>query len=257
MSRRKVFTLLWLAFLAVVNAGCTGTDPAVEARAGERMSEQEEKVFLSYKADRDVEPTANAGTKFWRDIRPVIIDTTILGEKAGRWRSEARSRWTKDYIYFLFTGPYEKLTLRPNADTTNETFRLWEWDVFELYIGADFEHINLYREFQVSPQGEFLDLNIDSTRARPGHTDERFWNSGFKVQARVDEAGKVWYAEMRIPISAIDKRKPQAGNEMRVNVYRLQGLAETRDFLAWQTTGVWNPHRPAKFGRLKLVGSGR
>lgn len=70
----------------------------------------------------------------------------------------------------------------------------------------------------------------------------------------MDRDEKIWYAEMRIPIKAIDERTPKAGNEMRINVYRLGGTEAERDFfLAWQPTGVWNPHKPEKFGRLKLV----
>jgi hypothetical protein len=210
-------------------------------------------IFHSFLADKDVEPTADPNSKFWRGIKPLIIDRTILGVEAPALRSEVRSRWTKDNIYFLFSGPYENLTLKPNPDTKNETFRLWQWDVFEIYIGTDFEHINLYKEFQVSPQAEFLDLNIDSTKQRPGYTNERFWNSGFKVKTTIDKNKKVWYAEMKIPTSPIDKRPAKVGNTMRVNIFRLQGSGNKRDFLAWQPTGLWNPHRPEYFGTLKLV----
>jgi len=118
---------------------------------------------------------------------------------------------------------------------------------------SDFENINLYKEFQVSPQGEFLDLNINSEVTRPGHNDERFWNSGFIVKSRIDSLNMFWHAEIRIPLAAIDNRKPEAGNELRVNVYRLQGPSETRDFLAWRPTGIWNPHRPSMFGMLRLT----
>ena len=47
----------------------------------------------------------------------------------------------------------------------------------------------------------------------------------------------------------------QLVNEFRVNVYRLQtaGEGRKRHFLAWQPTGEWNPHKPMKFGTLKLV----
>jgi len=216
----------------------------------------EQEVFLSYQADKDVEPSADPDTEFWKGIEPITINKSILDVPLPKFRSQARSRWTKDYLYFLFSGPYDKLTLKPDPDTTEETYRLWEWDVFELYIGSDFEHINLYNEFQVSPQSEFLDLKIDSTMRRPGHGDERFWDSGFKVKSRVDSRSKMWYAEMRIPIKAIDERPPKAGNEMRVNVYRLGGTEADRDFfLAWKPTEVWNPHRPHKFGILRLVKS--
>jgi len=49
------------------------------------------------------------------------------------------------------------------------------------------------------------------------------WNSGYEVKARLDEAKKVWYGEMRIPFDKIDKRPPKSGNELRINFYRLQG----------------------------------
>ena len=210
-------------------------------------------VFLSYQADEDVELTADPNSAFWKGLPPLIVDRTILGVSLPQMCSYMWSRWTKDNIYFLFAGTYETLTLKPDPNTSSETFGLWRWDDFELYIGADFEHINLYREFEVSPQGEFLDLNIDSTRPKAGRNDEQFWNSGFKVKARIDEKNKIWYAELKIPVSSIDKRPPKTGNEMRVNVYRLQRLQKKLEFLAWRPAGAWNPHHPEKFGMLRLV----
>jgi hypothetical protein len=148
------------------------------------------------------------------------------------------------------------LTLKPDPVMTEETYKLWQWDVFELYLGANFEKINLYGEFQISPQGEYLDLGIDSTMNRPGWNDERFWQSGFEVKSRVDEQKKVWYGTMRIPITALDKRPPKEGNEFRVNVYRLHGDAPGRErkFLSWKTVGIYNPHHPEKFGMLRMAG---
>ena len=214
---------------------------------------QEPGVFLSHHADQDVEPSADPSSAFWRDIRGVFIETSILGGAVPNLRAEVRSRWTKDNLYFLFIGPYEALNLKPDPDTAVETYKLWEWDCFEAYVGADFENINRYREFQMSPQGEFLDLDIDASVPKPGWSDERLWNSGMKVKARIDKDRKIWVGEMRIPIAAIDKRPAKAGNEMRVNLFRQDGKTPKRDFLAWQTTGVWNPHHPEKFGRLRLI----
>ena len=213
----------------------------------------EPSLFLSYQASKDPELTADPNSEFWKNIHGVFIEDSILGGSIPNLRSEVRSRWTKDYLYFLFVGHYESLYLKSNPDTVSETYRLWEWDCFEVYVGADFENINRYREFQMSPQGEFLDLDIDASKPRPGHSDERLWNSGMKVKARIDKIRKVWYGEMRIPIASIDKRPPQAGNEMRINLFSQDGQKPKRNFLAWQTTGVWNPHKPEKFGKLKLV----
>jgi len=113
---------------------------------------------------------ADPESEFRKGIKPLIVKKSILGHPVPELRSEVCSRWTKNNIYFLFSGPFETLILKPDPDTVNETYRLWQWDDFELYIGADFKHINLYREFEVSPQGELtkrvtfsyeLDCSID------------------------------------------------------------------------------------------------
>ncbi len=55
-----------------------------------------------------------------------------------RARTEVRTRWTAQNLYFLFVCPYEQLNLRPNPKTSTETYGLWNWDVAEVFIGADF-----------------------------------------------------------------------------------------------------------------------
>lgn len=67
--------------------------------------------------------------------------------------------------------------LKPNPDTKNETYALWDWDVTEVFIGAvDFNAHHRYREYQVSPQGEWVDLDIDR-KAMNGPSAVK-WNSG-------------------------------------------------------------------------------
>lgn len=209
-------------------------------------------IFMSYYSEKESPLTADPQSDFWSSAEPVIIDRNIMGGPEPELVSEARSRWTEENIYFLFYGPYDFQVLKPDPDTVNETFRLWQWDDFELYIGSDHENINLYQEFEVSPQGEFLDLNINSEVPMAGHNDERLWDSGFKVKARTDADNKIWYAEIRIPLESIDTRKPESGNDFRVNIYRLQGPQDDRDFLAWRPTGYFNPHHPEVFGTLRL-----
>jgi hypothetical protein len=215
---------------------------------------EEPASLLSFQVEGDSEPTAEV-SMLWVGVKGVTIERSILGESFTNLHAEVRSRWTTNNLYLLFTVHYDALNLRTNADTTTETFRLWFYDCVEAYIGADPEHPNRYRELQMSPQGEFLDLDIDSTKPRPGFNGEQAWNSGMKVKARVDERQKIWYGEMSVPFSAIDSRPPQAGNELRVNFCRQDGK-QRRTFMAWQPTGEWTPHRPEKFGTLRLVGKG-
>ena len=213
----------------------------------------EKGVFPSFYAENDVALTADSDTPFWKNISGVVMDKSMLGPDMPEFRAEIRSRWTKEHVYFLFIGKYEKLTLKSDPDTEKETYRLWMKDCFEVYLGADPEKPNRYGEFQMSPQGEFLDLDIDSTKPRPGFNGEQKWDSGMKVKARIDEKKKIWYGEMCIPIKAVDSRPAEVGREMKINLFRQDGEGKNRVFLGWQPTGVWNPHHPDKFGILRFV----
>ena len=61
-------------------------------------------------------------------------------------------------LYLLFVNYYQSLNLKPNPVTDADTPQLWNWDVSEAFIGSDFSNIKRYKEFQVSPQGEWIDL---------------------------------------------------------------------------------------------------
>ena len=208
-------------------------------------------IVPSRYAKADFALTANPDAKPWKKISGVFAENGPTGEAVPGHRTEIRSRWTKKNLYLLFVCPYETLYLRPNPSATTETNRLWEWDVAEAFIGADFNNIKQYWEFQVSPQGEWVDLDIDRVNPRPEGGWR--WDSGFTVKARMDAGKKIWYGEMKIPLDKIDTRPPKAGLEMRVNLYRLQGPPPTRKQIAWQPTGSRNYHVPEAFGRLLLV----
>jgi hypothetical protein len=80
------------------------------------------------------------------------------------------------------------------------------WDVSEVFIGSDFKEIKRYKEFEISPQGEWIDLDIDLHK--PHHEEGWTWNSGFQVSARIDGVAHIWYGAMKIPYAAIDSRLP-------------------------------------------------
>lgn len=210
----------------------------------------ESDVITSVRAKADFELTADPNSADWKGVEGVFSDRNARGEPVAGHRTEIRSRWTGEYLYFLFICPYEELYLKPDPVTRSETNRLWEWDVAEVFVGADFNDIRHYREFEVSPQGEWIDLDIHSDRLSAD--DNRKWESGFQVKARIDREKKIWYGEMKIPIASIDSRPPRPGNEMRINFYRLQGPGPDRKQIAWRPTGKYSHHVPEAFGRLVL-----
>jgi hypothetical protein len=195
--------------------------------------------------------TTDPQSALWSKALPVIAENGPLGDPTPGHRTEIRSVWTRDTLYLLFVCPYQELNLRPNPTTTAETNLLWDWDVAEAFIGADPDNITRYKEFQVSPQGEWVDLDID--RKNPLPEGGWRWNSGYRVAARIDHARKMWFGAMAIPYAAIDNRPARTGNELRINFYRLQGPKPNRAMIAWQPTGKRNYHVPESFGRLVLV----
>lgn len=208
-------------------------------------------MLSSQRAAGDVTADTNPDSPFWRGAPRVIAAADNFGREVAGHRTEVRSRWTQGNLYFLFICPYEQLNLKPDPQVAKETNELWKWDVAEVFAGSDFQNIRRYKEFEVSPQGEWVDLDIDLDK--PRHEDGWTWNSGFQSAARIDAAARVWYCFMRIPLAAIDPRKPVAGNELRINLYRSQGPPAAHQSIAWRPTGKRTFHAPESFGILRLV----
>jgi hypothetical protein len=223
-----------LAFIAV--AILTAADPS---------------VMESTKAPEDVVPSTDATSLFWREAGIVYADKAPYGHDQPRYRTEVRSRWTERNLYFLFVCPYEALNLKPSPSTSTETNQLWDWDVAEVFIGSDFQNIGRYKEFEISPQGEWVDLDIDLSK--PHHEDGWTWNSGFTVAARIDPAAKIWYGAMRIPFAALQSHSPAVGDKFRINLFRSQGPLPNRMEVVWQPTMSPTFHTPERFGLLRLV----
>jgi Carbohydrate family 9 binding domain-like len=210
--------------------------------------------FKSIYAAQGVPLGTDPQSGFWRGAVSVYVEADVHGKAVPNYRTEVRSRWTKDSLYLLYVCPYEELHLKPSPDSANETNELWKWDVAEIFIGSDFQNIRRYKEFEVSPQGEWIDLDIDL--ALPHHEVGWTWNSGFQVAARIDRRARIWYGAMRIPFSALDQRVPAAGNTFRVNLFRSQGPPERQKSIAWKAPMSETFHTPERFGQLLLV-SGR
>jgi Carbohydrate family 9 binding domain-like len=209
------------------------------------------KVATTTEAKEDVALDTNPASTFWSETVPIYADRDKYDQVLPGYRTEIRSRWTAQNLYFLFSCPYERLFLRPDPRTTAETNKLWNWDVAEAFIGSDFKNIQHYREFELSPQGEWLDLDIDLSK--PHHEEGWKWSSGFQVAARIDDQAKIWYGAMKIPWTALDETPPSPGKTLRVNFFRSQGPRSNRKEIAWQPTMSDTFHVPEQFGLLRLV----
>jgi hypothetical protein len=209
----------------------------------------EPNLIVSKRTKADFALTADPGAAPWKAATAVVAERDRRGQPVPGHRTEIRSLWTPGNLYLLFVCPYEELFLKPQPTTSAETNKLWEWDVAEAFLGTDFKDIKKYKEYQVSPQGEWVDLAIDRAAQPPAH--DASWNSGFEAKARIDRDKKVWYGEMRIPLQSLGVTAPKAGVEMRANFYRLQGH-EPRKYINWQPVNSDSYHTPEAFGLLRL-----
>jgi len=219
--------------------------------SGAQSKTPQEGVFQSRFADHEIALSSDPDSPFWKDAQPVYLQSDIKGQPLPRFRTTVRSRWTQNYLYFLFECPFEDLYLKPNPDTAHETYELWNWNVAVVFIGSDFKNIKRYREFEISPQGEWIDLDVDISK--PHHEKGWVWNSGFEHVANINRSSHVWYAALRIPFSALDTFTPKPSTNFRVNLFRTEGPPAATKEIVWRPTMSDTFHVPERFGVLKLT----
>ncbi|MCC6340721.1 MAG: carbohydrate-binding family 9-like protein [Bryobacterales bacterium] len=166
-------------------------------------------------------------------------------------KTEVRAFYTGASLYFLFICPYQVLNLWLPPQNSKPRVKLWDRDVVEIFLGDDWKNIRHYREFEIAPTGDWIDLAIDLDRKNY----DRDWRSGWQTMGRIDEARKIWYAAARIPLKSVSEVPVKSGTRWRMNLYRIdgQGPDSERHFLCWQPTCVLNRdpnHVPEHFGTL-------
>ena len=208
----------------------------------------ESKQARSVFSDRDCLPDTNPLSEFWQGAPVTLLTQNSFGESLAGPPTEVRSRWSATHLYLLFTCPYEALCLKPDPDTSKETNKLWQWDVAEVFVCPEGDKIRRYKEFEVSPQGEWVDLDVDLDS--PNHEAGWVWTSGMEVASRIDRENCIWYGSMRIPFSSIDARGAVPGQFLRANFFRWHGLKQTSE--VWIPTMKATFHVPDVFGWLLL-----
>ncbi len=141
------------------------------------------------------------------------------------------------------------ITVFPDAEANGRRDQLWDRDVAEVFLQPDPSQLRRYKEFEVSPNGFWIDLDI-----APG--EKRDLKSGMRRRVSLSEAKKTWVAEIALPMKCLVERFDSAA-VWKVNFYRVEGAAEPRFYSAWQATRTAAPnfHVPEAFGEL-IFGSG-
>ena len=183
----------------------------------------------------------------WQQAQPVVFCADWQGRQSDPEReTRVRVLWTPDTLYLCFECRYRELFLFNDADPDGRRDHLWDRDVAEAFLQPEPWRGHFYKEFEVSPNGHWIDLDITPTEGRN-------LKSGMRRSVTHDAAARTWAAELAIPMSALIA-KFDARAEWRVNFYRVEGPAEPRAYLAWRPTNTAQPnfHVPAAFGWMRF-----
>src|SRR5262249_36563471 len=66
---------------------------------------QNSNVFVSTRALEDIPPDTNPNSAFWRAAPQIFVDRDPFENVVPGHRTEIRSRWTQNNLYFLFICP--------------------------------------------------------------------------------------------------------------------------------------------------------
>jgi len=186
----------------------------------------------------------------WRIAGPVAFHSDWQGNHPDPGlETEVRVLWSRRALYLRFKCHYRELNTFDDADPNGRRDHLWDRDVAEAFLQPDPSRERYYREFEVSPNGMWIDLDIF-----PGGLADL--KSGLQHSSVLDQHARTWAAELAIPLAALTANF-DPGAIWRANFYRIEGKKEPRTYLAWNPTHTPEPnfHVPSAFGHLRFAGS--
>ena len=186
-------------------------------------------------------------SKAWRSVKPILFDADWQGKNPDPHRqTEVCLLWTPEFLYLKFVARYRVINVFDDADPGGRRDKLWDRDVAEVFLQPDPEQLRRYKEFEVSPNGFWIDLEIISGSLRHLKT-------GLQRRVSIDQAKKNWTAELAIPMKPLAPHFAPT-TVWRVNFFRVEGPTEPRFYSAWQPTNTPKPnfHVPERFGFLRF-----
>ena len=206
------------------------------------------------RASSDFLPDGDLSKPFWKHAKQVEFDHNASGSSHyPEISTRVASLWTEKYIYFAFWSRYDSLNVYEGEDPAAERWQLWDRDVVEVFMNPQPERVSHYFEFEVAPNNQWVDLEIDKTKVP---FNDVSWNSHFEHATRIDSKNRTWTAEMRIPLSAINVNAIRPGTQWRGNLFRAAGKGndDQRKFLAWSIIPEGKTfHVPTRFGIFEFV----
>ena len=196
---------------------------------------------------REISLDARHPAPDWKTAAPVTFCADWQGLHPDPERqTEVRVLWTSKTLYLKFECRYRELFVFEDSDPNGRRDHLWDRDVAEVFLQPDPSRPRYYREFEVSPNGMWIDLDIFPDGLRD-------LKSGLTRSVWLDREKHRWAGELAIPMKALTEHFDPAA-VWRANFYRVEGPKEPRFYSAWRPTGTPQPnfHVPSAFGKLRF-----
>jgi hypothetical protein len=202
----------------------------------------------------DFKPDGDLRKYVWNEASWIRFNhDAFCGAEYPQSETRASAAWSPANIYFAFICQYVTLNTYEGEDPAEERWELWDRDVVEVFLNPTPDFMTHYYEFEVAPNNQWIDLEIDKTK-NPFY--DPAWSSGFTHATRIDVEKHVWTCEMSIPLSSMPASPPRAGAEWRLNLYRADGASppSQRRLMSWVTIpGGDTFHTPSRFGIIRFM----
>lgn len=181
----------------------------------------------------------------WERAAPVAFCSDWRGEHADPQRETlARFLWSDECLFVQFLCRYRMIYVYDGGNIRRD--RLWLRDVAELFIRPGTDDPKHYKEFEISPNGDWLDLDIDYGQKSILYCDLR-------SSVSMDTDARIWSAELAIPFACLTAAF-SPDEVWRLNLFRIEGPEPARFYSAWRPTFTPQPnfHVPEYFGELRF-----
>jgi alpha-galactosidase len=212
-----------------------------------RGGNAEAEVEAAY-VPRDIRLDAAHPGAEWQLATPIAFSSDWQGKNPDLKReTQVRMLWSPRMLFLRFECCYRELYVFAQAETNGRRDRLWNRDVAEAFLQPEPAQDRYYKEFEVSPNGMWIDLDIF-----PGGLGNL--QSGLQRSVVIHYQEHVWIAEVAVPMKAITPDF-DPDKVWRANFFRVEGRKESRAYMAWRPTYTSKPnfHVPSAFGRLRFA----
>jgi len=203
--------------------------------------------IVAMRVSQEIKLDAAHPTPEWQNAKPITFCADWQGQNPEPARkTQIRVLWSPQTLYLRFECRYRELFLFPDSGSNGRRDHLWDRDVAEVFLQPDPSRERYYQEFEVSPNGMWVDFDIFPS----GRADLK---SAMTCSVVLDKASHRWTAELAIPIRSLTSSfDPNA--VWRVNFFRVEGIQEPRHYMAWQPTHSPQPnfHVPSAFGKMRF-----